>query len=121
MMSVSLAEQDTAGDKWLLPEVLHGKNASDPTDFLNFDTLLSPAERNERDAVRQFVENELKPHTREWFKTKPPLRDLARLFGRQGLFGRLIGQAVQIPPAVSFGLQMLELEAGDTAFRQLVS
>jgi glutaryl-CoA dehydrogenase len=121
MTNVSHTKQNPVGEKWLLPEVLHGKNASDPTDFLTLDSLLSPAERNERDAVRQFVDNELRPHTREWFKTKPPLRELARLFGQQGMFGRLIGQAVKNPRAVPFGLQMLELEAGDTAFRQLVS
>ena len=120
MTNVSFPEQDAVRE-WLLPEVLHGKYASDPTDFLALDSLLSPAERNERDVVRQFVETELRPHTREWFKTKPPLRELTRLFGQHRMFGRLIGQAAQIPPAVSFGLQMLELEAGDTAFRQLVS
>lgn len=121
MTNVSLSDQDAASKQWLLPEVLHGKDASDPTDFLAIDSLLSPAERNERHAVRQFVEDKLKPHIRDWFKTKPPLRELARLFGRHRMFGRLIGPVAQTPPAVSFGLQMLELEAGDTAFRQLVS
>ncbi|MFB9268520.1 acyl-CoA dehydrogenase family protein [Bradyrhizobium erythrophlei] len=121
MADVSFSERNAAGEYWLLPEVLHGKDESDPTDFLGLDLLLSPAERHERDLVRQFVENELKPHTREWFRTKPPLRELAQLFGRHRMFGRLVGPAAQTPPAVVFGLQMLELEAGDTAFRQLVS
>lgn len=121
MPNVSLSDYDAAGQKWLLPEVLHGKDASDPIDFLALDSLLSPAERNERNIVRQFVEKELKPHAREWFKAKPPLRELTRLFGHHGMFGKLIGAAAQVPPSVSFGLQMLELEAGDTSFRQLVS
>ncbi|WP_375780659.1 acyl-CoA dehydrogenase family protein [Bradyrhizobium sp. ma5] len=122
MANVSLVEHDAAEHVWLLPEVLHGKDTSSPADFLALDSLLTPAERGERDAVRQFVEKELSPHTRDWFKIRPPLRELTRLFGQHRMFGRLIGEtAARIPPAVSFGLQMLELEAGDTAFRQLVS
>jgi glutaryl-CoA dehydrogenase len=121
MADVSPPKHDAPEDYWLLPEVLHGKDASDPADFLALDSLLTPAERHGRDRVRQFVEAELQPHTREWFRTKPPLRELVRLFGRHRMFGSLIGRAAQIQPAVAFGLQMLELEAGDTGFRQLVS
>ena len=43
MTNVSLPTRDPAGEKWLLPEVLHGKNASDPTDFLSLDSLLAGA------------------------------------------------------------------------------
>jgi glutaryl-CoA dehydrogenase len=121
MSNISLPESDAAGQQWLLPEVLHGNDASDPADFLALDSLISPSERNERDLVRQFVDKELKPHAREWFKAKPPLRELTRLFGQYRMFGKLIGPAAQVPPSVSFGLQMMELEAGDTSFRQLVS
>ncbi|CAG2160372.1 acyl-CoA dehydrogenase family protein [Cupriavidus numazuensis] len=110
-----------ARDEWLLPAVLHGESEAEPLDFLALQTLLTAEERNVQAATRKFAETTLAPEIKRWFSGRPPLRELAAEFGRQGLFGTMIGSGVTKPAAVAFGLRMLELEALDTSFRQLVS
>jgi glutaryl-CoA dehydrogenase len=117
----SEASTSVTSDRWLLPEVRHGEAADDPLDFLALDTLLSSEEKSVRARTRKFIADELEPHISEWFQGRVPIRELGREFGRRGFFGSLIGSSNDTPPAVSFGLSMLEFEAADTGLRQFIS
>jgi alkylation response protein AidB-like acyl-CoA dehydrogenase len=117
----SEALTSVTSDRWLLPEVRHGEAADDPLDFLALDMLLSSEEKSVRARTRKFIADELEPHISEWFQGRVPIRELGREFGRRGFFGSLIGSSNDTPPAVSFGLSMLEFEAADTGLRQFIS
>jgi glutaryl-CoA dehydrogenase len=93
-----------------------------PKDFLGLDDLLSEEERAIRDSVREFVGDRVLPHIAEWFETARIPRDLARELGRLGVLGmHLEGYGCAGASAVAYGLACLELEAGDSGVRSLVS
>jgi glutaryl-CoA dehydrogenase len=93
-----------------------------PKDFLGLDNLLSEEERAIRDSVREFVGDRVLPHIAEWFETARIPRDLARDLGRLGVLGmHLEGYGCAGASAVAYGLACLELEAGDSGVRSLVS
>jgi glutaryl-CoA dehydrogenase len=93
-----------------------------PKDFLGLDSLLSEEERAIRDGVREFVAARVLPHVAEWFETARLPRDLARELGRLGFLGMHIdGYGCAGASAVAYGLACLELEAGDSGVRSLVS
>ncbi len=95
---------------------------SRPKDFLEFDSLLSAEERAIRDGVRKFVAGRVLPHVAEWFEAARLPRDLARELGRLGVLGmHLEGHGCAGASAVAYGLACLELEAGDSGVRSLVS
>ena len=91
-----------------------------PKDYLNIDHLLSDEERDMRDSVRAFVQNEVVPHVGDWFEAgEVPARELAPALGRLGVLGmHLEGYGCAGASATAYGLACLELEAGDsgTAF-----
>ena len=94
----------------------------DPLDFLAVDALLDDEERAIRDTVRQFVQERVLPNVGEWFEEGILPRELVQEIASLGLFGmHLHGYGLPGASAVSYGLTCLELEAGDSGVRSLVS
>ncbi|MBI1379248.1 MAG: acyl-CoA dehydrogenase [Frankiales bacterium] len=94
-----------------------------PFALLDLDGLLDDEERAIRDVVRQYVEDRIRPEVGDWFEAGSiPARELAREMGGMGLLGmHLEGYGCAGTNAVSYGLACLELEAGDSGIRSLVS
>ncbi len=96
--------------------------ALDPRDFLAVDALLDDEERAVRDTVRQFVQERVVPNVGEWFEQGILPRELVQEIAPLGLFGmHLHGYGLPGASAVSYGLTCMELEAGDSGVRSLVS
>ncbi|GHJ10495.1 glutaryl-CoA dehydrogenase [Micromonospora humidisoli] len=94
-----------------------------PLDLLDVDASLSEEERQIRAVVRRLVDDRVRPHVAGWYEDGDvPARDLAREFGRLGLLGmHLTGYGCAGASMVAYGLACLELEAGDSGVRSLVS
>jgi len=94
-----------------------------PKDFLGIDHLLSDEERDMRDSVRAFVTKEIVPEVGDWFEAGAvPVAELAPALGRLGVLGmHLEGYGCAGTSATAYGLACLELEAGDSGIRSLVS
>ncbi len=93
-----------------------------PRDFLDVDSLLSDEEREIRDVVRAFVSDRVVPNVGEWFEQATIPRELARELGALGVLGmHLEGYGCAGASATAYGLTCLELEAGDSGVRSLVS
>jgi len=93
-----------------------------PHDFLDVDALLSDEERDIRDTVRAFVAKEVVPFVGDWFEQATIPRELAPALGRLGLLGmHLSGYGCAGASATAYGLACMELEAGDSGVRSLVS
>ena len=94
-----------------------------PLALLNIDHLLSEEERAIRDVVRDFVSRRIVPQVGDWFEAGSiPARELALEFGELGLLGmHLDGYGCAGMSAVAYGLAAMELEAGDSGIRSLVS
>jgi glutaryl-CoA dehydrogenase len=94
-----------------------------PLDLLDLDAALSDEERAVRDTVRDWVKSRILPEIAEWFERgELPSRELAHELGGMGLLGmHLSGYGTAEASAVMYGLACLELEAGDSGVRSLVS
>jgi glutaryl-CoA dehydrogenase len=94
-----------------------------PTDFLGIDHLLSDTERDMRDSVRAFVNDKIVPEVGDWFEAGAvPVAELAPALGKLGVLGmHLTGYGCAGASATAYGLACLELEAGDSGIRSLVS
>jgi glutaryl-CoA dehydrogenase len=93
-----------------------------PQDFLALDSLLSDEERDIRDVVRAFVRDRVLPNIGDWFEEARLPRALAQELGKLGLLGmHLQGYGCAGASATAYGLACLELEAGDSGIRSLVS
>jgi glutaryl-CoA dehydrogenase len=94
-----------------------------PKDFLGIDHLLSDEERDIRDTVRAFVTKEVLPPVGDWFEAgQVPATELAAALGRLGVLGmHLEGYGCAGASATAYGLACLEIEAGDSGIRSLVS
>jgi glutaryl-CoA dehydrogenase len=94
-----------------------------PKDFLGFDQLLSGEERDIRDTVRAFVADRIVPEVGDWFEAgEVPVGELAPALGKLGVLGmHLEGYGCAGASATAYGLACLELEAGDSGIRSLVS
>ena len=96
--------------------------APDPRDFLGVDDLLTAEERLGRDTVRRFVADRVAPNITGWFREGILPRELAPELGKLGLLGmHLSGYGCAGASAVDYGLACLELEAGDSGVRSMVS
>src|SRR5690242_6750463 len=94
----------------------------DPRDFLALDALLDDEEKAIRDTVREFVRRRVLPEIGEWFEQAILPQELAKELADLGLFGmHLDGYGLPGASAVAYGLTCLELEAGDSGVRSLVS
>jgi glutaryl-CoA dehydrogenase len=99
-----------------------GREAVRPKDFLALDRLLGDEERDIRDTVRAFVRDRVLPDVGEWFEEARIPVELARELGRLGVLGmHLEGYGCAGASATAYGLACLELEAGDSGIRSLVS
>ena len=94
-----------------------------PLDLLALDGLLSDDDRALRDLVRRVVDEHVRPYVGQWFEDGTfPSRDLAKRFGQLGLLGmHLHGYGCAGSSALAYGLACMELEAGDSGLRSLVS
>jgi glutaryl-CoA dehydrogenase len=94
----------------------------DPADYLAVDSLLSNEERAIRDVVRSFVSDRVAPNVGDWFEQATAPVELLPEMGKLGLLGmHLSGYGCAETNAVSYGLACLELEAGDSGLRSMVS
>src|SRR5450755_2030085 len=96
--------------------------ALNPKDFLGIDRQLSDEERDIRDTVRAFVSDRVVPYVGDWFEEGTIPLELAQELGRIGVLGmHLDGYGCAGTSATAYGLACLELEAGDSGVRSLVS
>jgi glutaryl-CoA dehydrogenase len=94
----------------------------DPRDYLAIDRLLNDEERLIRDTVRAWVNERIVPNVGEWFEAGHIPPELAKELGDLGLLGmHLNGYGCAGASATAYGLACLELEAGDSGVRSLVS
>src|SRR4051794_14492499 len=97
-------------------------DAIKPSDFLAVDHLLSDEERDIRDTVRAFVGDRVVPQVGNWFEQATIPSELAGELGRLGVLGmHLEGYGCAGASATAYGLACMELEAGDSGVRSLVS
>ncbi len=93
-----------------------------PLELLDVDHLLTVDERDIQAAVRDFVERRVKPSIGDWYERGEVDVGLMKEAGSLGLLGmHLEGYGCAGANAVSYGLACLELEAGDSGLRSMVS
>jgi glutaryl-CoA dehydrogenase len=93
-----------------------------PLELLGVDHLLSEEERDIQATVCEFVEQRVKPNIAAWYERGDLDLALMREAGALGLLGmHLQGYGCAGANAVSYGLACLELEAGDSGVRSMVS
>jgi glutaryl-CoA dehydrogenase len=94
-----------------------------PLDLIGVDLLHTDEELQIRAVVRKLVADQVAPHITQWYEDGyVPARDLAKSFGAIGLLGmHLQGYGCAGSTAVQYGLACMELEAGDSGVRSLVS
>ena len=87
------------------------------------DHLLSEEERAIQGVVRNFVDDQIRPYVADWFEEGTlPARELALELGKLGMLGmHLEGYGCSGTSAVAYGLAALEIEAGDSGLRSLMS
>jgi glutaryl-CoA dehydrogenase len=95
---------------------------TDVMSLIDFDSLLSEEERLIQKTVRDFVTKRVRPHIADWFEQGISPRELAPELGALGVLGmHLQGYDCAGASAVAYGLACLELEAGDSGLRSMVS
>ncbi len=94
-----------------------------PLDLFALDHHSTEEDRAIAAVVRDYVDTNIKPHVADWFeKGDIPARELARDFGSLGVLGmHLDGYGCAGTSSTAYGLAALELEAGDSGIRSLVS
>ncbi|WP_433067062.1 acyl-CoA dehydrogenase family protein [Dactylosporangium sp. CS-033363] len=94
-----------------------------PLDLLDLDGLHSEEELAIRALVRRVVDDHVRPNVADWYERGAvPVRELAKELAGVGLLGmHLEGYGCAGASAVAYGLACLELEAGDSGVRSLVS
>ncbi|WP_425003848.1 acyl-CoA dehydrogenase family protein [Mycolicibacterium sp. S3B2] len=94
-----------------------------PDVLLRVDGMLDDEERQIRDMVRALVKGRIAPDIAAWYENgELPVRELAAELGELGLLGmHLQGYGCAGTTATAYGLACLELEAGDSGIRSLVS
>lgn len=94
-----------------------------PSDLLDLDFLLGEEDRAIGETVRRFVGDRVRPEVADWYESgAPPVRELAKDLGSLGVLGmHLEGYGCAGTSATAYGLACLELEAGDSGLRSLVS
>jgi glutaryl-CoA dehydrogenase len=91
-------------------------------DFLAIDRMLTDEERDIRDTVRAFVTDKVTPNVGGWFEQATIPLELATELGALGVLGmHLEGYGCAGASGTAYGLACMELEAGDSGVRSLVS
>jgi glutaryl-CoA dehydrogenase len=97
-------------------------NRTGPLELLAIDHLLTDEERDIQATIREFVAQRVKPNIADWYERGDLDVGLMRETGELGLLGmHLQGYGCAGANAVSYGLACLELEAGDSGVRSMVS
>jgi len=98
-------------------------NGMHPLDLIAFDDLLSEEERSIKDVTRSIVDDVVRPKVAHWWEEGDvPARELMAAFGDAGLLGmHLEGYGCAGTSATAYGLAAMELEAGDSGIRSMVS
>ncbi|HET6830694.1 MAG TPA: acyl-CoA dehydrogenase family protein [Solirubrobacterales bacterium] len=90
--------------------------------YLDLDSLLDDEERLIRDTVRAFVADRVLPDVGAWFEEGRIPAELVSELGELGVLGmHLEGYGCAGASAVAYGAACMELEAGDSGIRSLVS
>ena len=99
------------------------KTPQSPLGLFGTDALVGEEELAIRDTVARFVEQRVRPEVAGWYEAAAlPVRDLARELGSLGVLGmHLDGYGCAGTSATAYGLACMELEAGDSGLRSLVS
>ena len=99
------------------------KSVQSPLGLFGTDALVDEESLAIRDTVRRFVEDRVRPEVADWYESgSMPVRDLAKELGSLGVLGmHLDGYGCAGTTATAYGLACLELEAGDSGVRSLVS
>jgi glutaryl-CoA dehydrogenase len=94
-----------------------------PLALFGTDDLIPAEDRAIRDTVRRFVDERLRPEVAGWYEAgSVPARELSVELGRLGVLGmHLDGYGCAGTSATAYGLACMELEAGDSGLRSLVS
>lgn len=97
--------------------------AHSPLGLFATDDLIGEEDRAIRDTVRRFVDDRIRPGIADWYEQGSfPVRELAPELGRLGVLGmHLEGYGCSGTSATAYGLACMELEAGDSGLRSLVS
>src|SRR6476646_11695655 len=94
----------------------------DATDLLDFESLLTPGERQTQLTVRTFVDEAIRPKIARWYEDAVFPREIIPEMARLGLLGMQIsGYGCAGRGAVEYGLAALEMEAGDSGLRTFMS
>jgi glutaryl-CoA dehydrogenase len=94
----------------------------DATDPIAIRHLLTDEERLIQETVRRFVTDGVLPDIAHWFESGILPRELTKELGALGLLGmHLEGYGCAGASATAYGLACMELEAGDSGIRSLVS
>lgn len=94
----------------------------DVYDFFDYNGLLNDEERQVRDGVREFVQAEIQPIIRDYYRKGEFPRHLAEPIGEMGLLGaNLHGYECPGLNNVAYGLLMAELEYCDSGIRSFAS
>nr|WP_206322104.1 acyl-CoA dehydrogenase family protein [Streptomyces sp. HNM0575] len=85
--------------------------------------MIGEEDRAIRDTVRQYVADKVRPKLAGWYEAgSVPARELAKELGSLGVLGmHLEGYGCAGTSATAYGLACMELEAGDSGLRSLVS
>jgi glutaryl-CoA dehydrogenase len=94
-----------------------------PFALLDLEGLLTDEQRAIGHVVRQWVDDRVRPEIARWFEdAELPARELALELGAMGALGMTLeGYGCAGSDAISYGLACMELEAGDSGLRSLVS
>ena len=94
-----------------------------PLGLLDTDSLIGEEDRAMQQTVRRFVEDKVKPDIAEWYESGTlPAREIAKELGAIGALGmHLEGYGCTGTSATAYGLACLEVEAGDSGIRSLMS
>jgi glutaryl-CoA dehydrogenase len=94
-----------------------------PLGLFGTDALIAAEDLAIRDTVRRFVDERLRPEIAGWYDAGTvPARELSVELGRLGVLGmHLSGYGCADTSATAYGLACMELEAGDSGLRSLVS
>ncbi len=97
--------------------------AQSPLGLFGTDTLIDEESLAIRDTVRRFVDDKIRPEIADWYDAGTiPAHDLAKELGSLGVLGmHLTGYECAGTSAIAYGLACMELEAGDSGLRSLVS
>ncbi len=94
-----------------------------PLGLLDTDFLIAEEDRAIQRTVRRFVDERVRPNIAEWYENgSTPVREIALELGAIGALGmHLEGYGCAGTSTTAYGLACLEVEAGDSGIRSLMS